>query len=128
MKESAEKRIQHIEIDIDKIISLKRISDLFPQGKISEISGNPKAMDVSKIVLTSPLIKNIPNLANPANSICVSPQNSLSSQIEKRNVELTKIIKSELQSTFIKRIKPFNIVTLVLIAGWLFTILLLTFL
>ncbi len=114
------------EIHINQIPSLKRVTDLFPKGLTGESGLRNLSADVTQIISKSTITKNIPNLAQTTKIIPTIPKNSLSSQVTKQNDTLVKVVQSQYQNTFIKRFKPFNIVTILLFTGWLITITLLT--
>jgi len=120
------KKRSSTEIDLSKISSLKRVTDLFPNGMMIETRTQDLPKDVKRIIFETPLTKNIPNLVQyPAESI---PQNSISSQVQENNQQLRKTVKSQFQYTFFKRIRPFNVVTMILALGWAITMILLYFL
>ncbi len=123
MEDSASKKSKNLEIDLNKISTLKRVSDLFPMGVNSETMVGSLPKEVNRLVSNAPVVKNIPNLVNPTlNRI---PQNSIADDIDKRNADLQKSTQNQIQTTLLKRIKPINIVTILLTLGWILTIILL---
>jgi hypothetical protein len=114
------------EIDLNKISTIKRVTDLFPKGFICVNPVEKPPNVANRIISESKLTKWIPNLVNPTfNEI---PGNSISSGVIAHNAQMQKITQNQFQHTFIKRIRPFNFLTLILAFGWMITTLLLNFL
>ena len=114
------------EIDLHKISSIKRVSDLIPMGfmESNPVENLPNA--AIRVISESSLTKRIPNLVNP--TFHAIPGNSLSSQVIAQNTQIQNATKNQFQHTFLQRIRPFNFLTLILAFGWMLTMLLLNFL
>jgi hypothetical protein len=123
MERSSQKKAKTNEVHINQLSTLKRVSDLFPKGLTTETTVNNLPKDVTKLINDSPVTKNIPNLVE--SSLPAIPQNSISTEVDQQNSKLEDLSKQQVQTKLFKQIKPFNIVTLVLILGWVVTIILL---
>ena len=123
MEGSNGKKNKSTEIDLSKISSLKRVTDLFPKGLTSETAVKDLPTEVLHIISDTSITKNIPNLTN--STLRAIPQNSIASDVKERNSKLQEFSKNQVQTTLIKRIKPFNIITILLTVGWMVTVILL---
>ncbi len=123
MEESPSKNQKPTYIDLSQISSLKRVTDLFPKGLTSETNIKNLPSEVARIISGTPLTKNIPNIVN--STLGAVPQNSIASDVKERNANLHNMLRNQLQIKLVQRIKPFNIVTILLILGWIITIILL---
>jgi len=126
MEDLPKKKRLSTEIDLSKISSIKRVSDLFPVGITRQTTTQDLPNETLRVISESSITKDIPNLVN--SKLSPIPGNSISSQAMVQYDQLQKNAKNQLQHTFIKRIRPLNIVTLFLILGWVITIVLLKFL
>ncbi len=123
MEGSSGKKNKSTQIDLSKISSLKRVTDLFPKGLTSETAVKDLPTEVLRIISDTSITKNIPNLTN--STLRAIPQNSIASDVKERNSKLQEFSKNQVQTTLIKRIKPFNIITILLTVGWMVTVILL---
>ena len=123
MEGSSSKKNKSTEIDLSKISSLKRVTDLFPKGLTSETAVKDLPTEVLRIISDTSITKNIPNLTN--STLRAIPQNSIASDVKERNSKLQEFSKNQVQTTLMKRIKPFNIITILLTVGWMVTVILL---
>ena len=126
MEDLPKKKHTSTEIDLSKISSIKRVSDLFPVGITRQTTTQDLPNETLRVISESSITKNIPNLVN--SRLSPIPGNSISSQAMEQNYQLQKDAKNQLQHTFIKRIRPLNVLTLILILGWAITIVLLNIL
>jgi hypothetical protein len=117
------KKVKSDDLDLNKISTMKRVSDLFPKGFTAETSVNNLPSKVTKLIPETSVTKNIPNLTQ--SSLPVIPQNSIASDVTKHNRSIENFSKHQVQRELVKRFKPFNIITILLVLGWMITVILL---
>ena len=123
MERSSSKKVKTNEIDIKRLSSLKRVSDLFPKGFTSETTVEDLPNESIKLIQDSSITKNIPNLVQ--SSLPKIPQNSITPEVVRQNTNFNDLLKHQVRNKLFKRIRPFNIITILLMLGWVITIILL---
>lgn len=123
MEGSSPKKTKSDEINLNQISTMKRVSDLFPKGFTAETSVRNLPSKVTKLISETSVTKNIPNLTQ--SSLPVIPQNSIANDVTQHNRAIEDISKHQVQRELVKRFKPFNFVTILLVLGWMITVILL---
>ena len=116
------KKTKSDEIDLNQISSMKRVSDLFPKGFTVETGVNAFPSKVTKLISETSITKNIPNLLR--SSLPVIPQNSIAIDVEQHNSAIENLSKHQIKRELVKQFKPFNIITILLVLGWMITVIL----